>query len=343
MTSPGTGSIDSKAHPWLALIVCLVALGPAANAHAAARRVQGNPSPPSGGSIEEVVVTGAHAGPRLWRVTRGDHVLWILGTVTPLPKKMIWQSSSVQAVLKESQEVVPGWPSFGIGWNPITMVRLYIEWLRLQKSPDHENLAKVLPPQLYARFEALKAKYAPNDQHLEEVRPMIAAERLREKTLEASGLSFHNDVQQTVLKLARAAGVKIHQDKLKVERPVDVLKDVGSASRADEISCLDAVVSRLETDLGPMRTRASAWALGDVDTLRKLPHPDESAACIAAVSTSPRVKSLVERTLDDWLMSVEDSLARNRSTLAVQTMDRLLGDNGALEALRKKGYTVDGP
>jgi hypothetical protein len=40
---------------------------------------------------------------------------------------------------------------------------------------------------------------------------------------------------------------------------------------------------------------------------------------------------------------VQDSLARNRGTLAVQSMDRLLGENGGLAALRSKGYSVEGP
>jgi uncharacterized protein YbaP (TraB family) len=307
-------------------------------------------SPPAqetapGGSAQEIpeVLVGAQAGPRMWKITEGDHVLWILGTVTPLPKKLTWQSSAVESVLKESQEVVPGWPSFAVGWNPITMVRLYLEWRRLQKSPDHERLAQVLPAPLYARFEALKARYAPHDEDIEKVRPMIAAERLLEATLDASGLTYRNEVQQTVLHLARRVGVRIHQDKLKVEQPVETLKDVGAVPREAEISCLDSVVSRLETDLEPMQARARAWALGDVETLRKLSHTDDRSACLTALSNSARVKDLIDRTVGDWITSVEDSLAQNRSTLAVQTMDRLLGEDGALATLRKKGYKIEGP
>src|SRR4051812_3098617 len=47
---------------------------------------------------EEVVVEGKHEGPRMWRVTKGDHTLWILGTITPLPRKMEWQSDSVETL-----------------------------------------------------------------------------------------------------------------------------------------------------------------------------------------------------------------------------------------------------
>jgi hypothetical protein len=43
------------------------------------------------------------------------------------------------------------------------------------------------------------------------------------------------------------------------------------------------------------------------------------------------------------MIAVEDGLTRNHSTLAVQSMYRLLGDNGTLAALRKKGYVVEGP
>jgi uncharacterized protein YbaP (TraB family) len=307
----------------------------------------GAPAAPAATASEapmaEVVVTGEHEGPRLWKVRKGDHVLWILGTVTPLPKRMIWQSDAVEAVLQQSQEVVPAWPAFGIGANPFTALRVWIQWRSIQKIPDRMDLQQVLPPALYARFSALKARYAPKDSRLNELRPAFAAERLLDEAMDATGLTVHNEVQQTVLKLARKQGVKIHQDKLKVEHPVDVLKDFGKTPLAGEVACLEAVVGRLETDIGPMQARARAWALGDVDTLRKLNHPDDRSACIAAVSSSDRVRDLITQAQDDWFLSVEDALSRNRSTLAVQSMDRLLGDNGTLAILRKEGYEVEGP
>src|SRR5207245_9595606 len=122
----------------------------------------------------------AHEGPRLWSVRKGDHVLWILGTVPPLPKRMIWQSDAVQTLLQETQEVVPGWPAFGIGANPFTALRLYIQWRRIQKPPDHMKLREALPPQLYARFSALKPRYPPDEEHPEELPRTRAAERPRE-------------------------------------------------------------------------------------------------------------------------------------------------------------------
>ena len=328
----------SARYPLLA--ACALLLGSAAShAQQAAPADAPGATPP----LPEVVVEGQHEGPRMWRVRRDDHVLWILGTVSPLPRKLIWQPDAVQAVLRQTQEIVPAWPSYGIGANPITALRLYIQWRRMQKPPDHLPLQQVLPAPLYARVAALEARYDPHDKTLEQLRPMLAAERLLTRVLEASGLTARNEVQQTVLQLARAQGVRVRQDKLRIDDPVDVLKDVGATPLSGEIACLDAVVTRLETDIGPMQARARAWALGDVATLRALPHTDNRTACVSAVSTSERVRSLIERAQDDWLMAVEDSLARNRGTLAVQSMDRLLGEHGALATLKAHGYEVEGP
>jgi uncharacterized protein YbaP (TraB family) len=325
-------------------LLCIAAAIASAGAASMPAGPQQDPTQQADEPTAEVVVEGKHEGPRMWRVSRGDHILWILGTISPLPRKMTWQSDSVETVLQQTQEVLPAWPSIGVGANPFTALRLYFTWRKIQKSPDHMKLQEQLPAPLYARFAALKVRFAPGDTKLEELRPMLAGGRLLDKALDVSGLTMHNEVQQTVLKLAGKRGVKVHQTRMKVEDPVDVLKDLGTTPKAGEIACLAAIVSRLETDLGPMQARARAWALGDVATLRQLPHSeDDRIACLAAVSNSARIRDLVIRAQDDWMIEVEEALARNRSTLAVQSMDRLLGDKGILAALRAKGYTVEGP
>ena len=42
--------------------------------------------------IEEVTIIGEAAGPGLWKIRNGDNTLYILGTLSPLPKKMTWRS-----------------------------------------------------------------------------------------------------------------------------------------------------------------------------------------------------------------------------------------------------------
>src|SRR5256885_13099977 len=103
------------------------------------------------GPETEIVVEGRHEGPRMWRGHEGDHTLWILGTISPLPKRMVWQPDAVQEVLRHTQEVVPAWPAYGIGANPLTALRVYIEWRRLQKPPGPMPPRQGPPPRTGGR------------------------------------------------------------------------------------------------------------------------------------------------------------------------------------------------
>lgn len=294
--------------------------------------------------VPPVVISGRYAGPRLWRVSRDEsHVLWVLGTVAPLPKRMVWQTDDIQRLLRHTQEVIPAWPSVGIGFHPFTALHLYELWRKAQTNPDHRPLQAVLPAPLYARFDALKLRFAPNDRRIEQLRPILAARRLYDDALSASDLTPRNDIQRTVLTLARAEGVAVHQDKLLVSDPVDVMRDLTHTPPSAEIACLRSVVTRLETDLGPMQARARAWALGDVKLLRRLPHIDNGTTCLEAVSGSERVRALVAAAQRDWMTAAVQALSRNRTTLALQSMDRLLGPDGTLAALRRMGLRVEGP
>ncbi len=290
-----------------------------------------------------VVISGRYEGPKLWRVSRDGHAVWVLGTVAPLPKRMIWQTDDIRKLLAHTQEVIPAWPSVGIGFHPFVALHLYALWRKAQTNPDHVPLQAVLPPPLYARFSALQLRLAPHDRRIDQLRPILAARRLYDDALASSDLTPRNDIQRTVLALAKQEGVPIHQDKLLIRDPVDVMRELTDIPRSAEIACLSSVVTRLETDLGPMQARARAWALGDVALLRRLPHTDDRATCLEAVSGSAQVRALVAQAQQDWMTAVVQALAGNQTTLALQPMDLLLGPDGTLAQLRRMGYRVEGP
>ena len=43
-----------------------------------------------------VVVEGRRPGPGVWKVSKGDHVMWVFGLYSPLPQKMEWDSARVE-------------------------------------------------------------------------------------------------------------------------------------------------------------------------------------------------------------------------------------------------------
>jgi uncharacterized protein YbaP (TraB family) len=294
-------------------------------------------------AVVEIEVTGERPGPSMWKISKDEHVLWIMGTLEPLPKRMTWRSKALEDVLAQSQEVLPSRPVFGFSWNPIAALRLYWQWRGMQKNPDHATLQTTLPPALYARFSALRNKYAPRDKEMEDLRPMLAALRLFEKGIDASGLSFNHQVPNAILKLAERRHVRVHRMTLPIDDPRGLLKEIGQIPVQAQIGCLETTVARLESDLDAMKARAAAWAVGDVDALRKLPLPDQQAACLATLSRSARFKDLNEKTARAWMQGANEALATNASTLALKPIYELLGQGGILERFRAQGYSVEGP
>lgn len=321
-----------------------VAIGAPVDAVVSTAGTSGSAAPPEDGSvIQEVEVTGERPGPRLWRVSKGDHVLWLLGTLDPLPKRMTWRSREVERVIEHTDLVLAADPSVSLHAGPISLVRLYVQYRRERKIPDKQNLGNVLSPPLYARFRAVADRFDPRDRKLEELRPALAARRLYDRAISASDLTSRNDVQDEVLKLARRHGVAIERTSLKLEDPRGILTEAGEIPRTAEIDCLDATVERLETDLPTMRERARAWSVGDVDALRALPYPKQRQVCTSAAAASPRIRALLDRAARDWQAALESALATRRTTLAMKPIYDLIAPGGVLARLRAEGYTVEGP
>jgi uncharacterized protein YbaP (TraB family) len=328
-----------RKYAWLATALMVLALG--AERRALAAGPAADAAQPE--AVQEVEVTGERAGPRLWRVSKGDHVLWLLGTLDPLPRKMIWKSREVESVVSEVQEVIPTNPSVSVHANPFTWVRLYFQWRGVQVLEANAQLKDVLPPALYGRVLSLVGRYDNGDHRIVRLKPIFAALRLYRQALDFAHLAPGNPAQDTVLKLARSRKVPIRQAKLKIEEPRDLLTQLSQIPHDAQVSCLEAVVERLETGIEPMQEEARAWALGDVAALRQLMVPKAIDVCTAAVSSSTQTRQLIDTANADWNREVELALTSNRSTLALKPIHDLLGPQGVLAAFKAKGYAVEGP
>jgi hypothetical protein len=92
-----------------------------------------------------------------------------------------------------------------------------------------------------------------------------------------------------------------------------------------------------------IKAQADAWALGDVESLRKLPYPAEISVCTDALETSGRMKDMIDHINTSWNRTIETALTSGPPTLAVKPIYDLLGENGVLARLRAKGYQIEGP
>lgn len=299
-------------------------------------------------TLETVLVTGEQPGPGLWKVSKDDHVLWILGAQYPLPKKMVWRARAVEDTLAQSQELLgDASPKLHVGFfRALTLVPSVFG---ARKNAGGATLKDILPADVYARWLALKARYIGRDSGVEKLRPMIAANELYNKALDRSGLARNGTIWETVEKSAKRQHVRVVEPEVKIEvdDPKQALQDFRSTAGPLDVECLDATMRRLETDLDTMRRRANAWAVGDIEELRKLPYPDQRDSCIAALASNPNLRERLKEAMVQidytWVSAAEKALDQNASTLAVMQMTELLRPDGRLAMLAARGYTVEAP
>lgn len=297
----------------------------------------------------EILVVGKRPGPGLWKVSKGDHVLWVFGTYSPLPVKMEWRSHEVEAIVAQSQEFLsPPMASPDIG--VLRMATIVPFAIGINNLPDKQTLADVLPAPVYQRWLTAKAKYLPSKDDMERTRPILLADRLYWAALDKSGLESSRAVRETINKLVKQHKLKVTRSEMKVpvDSPVKLVRDF-KKSPLEDVACFTKTLDRLENDIDALRVRANAWAKGDIDVIRKLDFADRDAACASAILSSsvlkdqPGFANLDKRMQDLWIANVEKSLATNKSSFAVLGMKQILATDGYLAALRAKGYSVEDP
>src|SRR5882757_7638682 len=259
--------------------------------------------------LEEILVVGEQPGPAMWRVTKGDHTLWILATLEPLPKDMLWHSKSVDERVAASQLVLaPPELSAHVGF--FRSMTLVPSLLRARHAPNGETLEQSLPHDLYMRWLALRVKYLGNGDD-EKLRPLLAAADLYRRAINQVGLTHDSHVWQRIEATARAKHVPVQPVSLEVriDSPKQYVRDLNAIPTTGEIDCLQSTVGLLETQLPAMRTRANLWSIGDIEKLRGLLRPEAAETCAGAVLVVPSFQeeyTKVNRQLQSaWLAAAE--------------------------------------
>lgn len=309
------------------------------------------PMPSSGvADLEAIVVAGRQPGPGLWKVRKGDHVLWILGTQSPLPKRMEWDSAYVDKQVAASEEVLLA-PAVTLNADVgfFGGLALLPSMFKARKNPDGKTLSEVVSPAQYARWTVLKQRYIGRDKDIEEWRPLFAALTLYDKAIDRTGMIQDNLASARVAKQAKKHGRIITSPtlKVKIQEPKIALKAFAKIS-VDDLECFGRTLDRIEGDLGNMVASANAWATGDLETLRALPYNNQLAACNAAISGNEIARrqglgDIEAKLRAQWLDAAENALAKRGTSFAVLPMRQLLQPNGYLQALIDRGYAVEEP
>jgi uncharacterized protein YbaP (TraB family) len=282
------------------------------------------------------LVTGEQPGPKLWKITSGEHVLWALGRPPiPLPKKVVWRSKEVETVLASTQELIL---DDEIAWAPKSpdiseRARLIDQFNDIHTLPWKQTLKDVVPEDLYARFETLKTAFDPKDGGMEHLRPWAAAITLRNDALRSLNLT-DDAIFRT---MRRKAGWGTHETDVVTD--ADFQEYLRNAVTNRSLSCLGATVSALEADRDDLQRLANASATDDIGALQQLvPRQKPFPRLPALFDNDQRAKDIVAHHREQLLAATEQALKAHKTTFAVVSMDELFAPDGWLATLRARGF-----
>jgi hypothetical protein len=290
--------------------------------------------------IPVVTVTAVYSGPALWKVSSGDHVMWILGEISPFPRKWKWKSKEFDTVLRDSQELLIDFSGY---WHVEGPQKTALE--NAGKLPEGTTLKDVIAPQLHERVVATAARFGKPS--VDNWRPFSATNQLVRsamKTLDLTGFS----VRFTAAQLGEWRKSKVTYFAAP-EIPFE--ERLRNWQHDSNEVCLARLVDVIGDGGAGLMQLANAWAVGDIAALRELVPSYSfsrdgfrSGPCADAMHGGEKqAREYKIRRTQAWLAQAERALQKNRSTLAVILMSELFAPDGYLAALRAKGYGIVEP
>jgi uncharacterized protein YbaP (TraB family) len=289
-------------------------------------------------ALDEIVVTAERAGPGMWHVRRGDANVWLLGSLSPLPRDITWRSKQVESVLESTSQVLIQ--------KPIEISVPRILWMLIADRKylmvgGGKRLKDVLPPDLHARFAAQRSKVTDDADKWERYRPIIAAAFLQQAAFHQVNLSMRLDLGAALRVLAKKHGVRVEE--IKVAGVNDMLDALKTMPPATERTCVEASLTTLESGLPRLVERAQAWTSGNVERIENMPELKAVDACRNALDAGQGAVDVIGRIRQTWLENIERYLRSAGTTIAVINLDLMLERGGLLDQLRAKGYEIDAP
>jgi TraB/PrgY/gumN family len=306
-------------------------------------------------SLDEVVVSAPRPGPELWRVYKemadGQvHEMWVLGAITPVIRRMKWESGIVEEKIRTADVVLmPTNIKMDVKVGFFSGLLLIPKALSVKKNPGKQTLQQLMPAEVYARWLVTKQQYLGRSRSSERLRPALAASKLYERALKKNGLVGENIALALVRKTAKRHKRTIEAPSLDlvITDAKAMLNEVQTTRFADG-ECFEQTLQFVERDLSAAKTRASAWANGDLLALKALPLTEFRSACINAFLSS---EMAIKRGFTDldakrraiWLAAAEKTINTHANSFALLPMREMLDDQGMLAALAERGFQIEPP
>src|SRR5262245_51962625 len=260
----------------------------------------------------------------LWRVEGKTNVVYLLGSVHLLKPEHYPLPAVIESAFTNSK-VVAFETDIAALENPDTQFKL----LARATLPEGETLRQQLSPAVYARFTKHLEDSGLPAVMFDQWKPTVAAMTLEVLELQKLGLDPEYGVDKHFYSQAKKDGkevVSLESVDFQISLITDFPKGEGEAWMKSTLGELD----RLKTEYAEMLV---AWQTGDAAKMEKLLN--------SSMRESPTVyKRLVSDRSRNWVPRIEEFLKKGDNAIVIVGAGHLVGSDGVVELLKKKGLKV---
>ncbi len=278
--------------------------------------------------ITEVVVRAHVPGPAMWKLTRGESTVWVMGTLHVSPKAVPWDATRFKRILD--------------GAHVLILPRVVNDDTVSEQDMElagSKQLSDVVSPATYARFKtALQRENFDGLPTGLAYQPAWAGAWLIVRVYEAHGITTHI-VPPEVARYAAQSRVPIkyvdrHTTRLQVRQYSQIDPTTGEA-------CLNDYLDSIDHDIATTDDMGKSWAEGDVSSI--LAHHREPA-WVTCFLSQPKFGDLYEKyAVDDMVKAADNALKTPGKSVAVMPLSDLLRKDGILDQLRAEGVVISSP
>ena len=272
-----------------------------------------------------LVPVSAAATTFIWKATKGQTSVYLVGSVHLLTKDYYPLSPALDRAFKDSDLLVEE-----VDMGEMVATESQLQMLMTGTLPAGQSLDKVVSPATLAAVNKRLETFGMLVEPLKRLKPWFLSLMLL--TLEWQKVGFEAD-----LGLDKHFYDQARSDSKTVQGLETVAFQVSrfdGMTMEEQDRLLAETLKDLDTQQTAVTALADAWKAGDVSTVERLVLQD--------LKSEPRLyqRMLVDRNRD-WLPKLEALFARRGRAFVVVGAAHLVGPDGLLAMLRARGYTVE--
>ncbi len=260
----------------------------------------------------------------LWKVQGQQNSVYLLGSVHVLKKSDYPLAAPIESAFSNAS-VVAFETDIAALEDPATAMKL----LSKSQLPEGETLSKVLSPEVYKMWTKHVSESGLPPEMFDQFTPGMAAVTIAMLETQKLGLESDAGVDKHFFALARRSGkeiVPLEPVEFQINLLTGFTKEEGEALMKSTLKDME----NLKNDLADM---LKAWKTGDAPKLEKLLNE--------AMKESPAIyKRMLTDRNQAWIPKIEELARGKKNAIVIVGAAHLVGKEGVVELLRKKGLKV---